>query len=75
MIKNKFSLLIPGMLLLLAGCNDKIYDKSYYSAHIDEAKKVSEKCQNGEITDDNCKNANSALYQEKRSKIMNDMFR
>ncbi|WP_158782783.1 EexN family lipoprotein [Pantoea sp. BAV 3049] len=63
------------MLIGLSGCNDKVYDTSYYSSHMDEAKKVSEKCKNGEITDDNCKNANAALYKEKRKQIMSEMFR
>ena len=65
-------LLIP---LFLAGCNDKIYDESYYSAHLDEAAKVIEQCTAGKVTNDNCQNAKSAIYKIERTKIMNDMLR
>ena len=65
-------LLIP---FLLAGCNDKIYDESYYAENIDEATKIVEQCKAGTVTNDNCKNAKAAIYIKKKTKIMNDMLR
>ena len=60
---SKCFFIIP---LILAGCNDKIYDVSYYSEHLDEATKVVEQCKAGTVSNDNCKNAESALYKEKK---------
>ncbi|HDQ1643801.1 EexN family lipoprotein [Escherichia coli] len=59
---------------LLTGCEDKIYDVSYYKEHQDEAQKISDKCKAGEITNNNCKNANEALYDIKRKEIINQML-
>ncbi|HCI9168901.1 TPA: EexN family lipoprotein [Escherichia coli] len=59
---------------LLAGCDDKIHDVSYYKEHHEEAQNVSDKCKAGEITNDNCKNANEALYDLKRKEIMSQML-
>ena len=69
---SKCFLIIP---LILAGCNDKIYDVSYYSEHLDEATKVVEQCATGKVTDDNCKNAADAIQKVKRKKIISDLHR
>ena len=69
---SKCFFIIP---LILAGCNDKIYDVSYYSEHLDEATKVVEQCKAGTVSNDNCKNAESALYKEKRKKMFPDLHR
>ncbi|EHX6295747.1 EexN family lipoprotein [Salmonella enterica] len=65
-------LIIP---FILTGCNDKIYDEVYYSAHLDEAIKVIEQCKARTVTDDNCKNAKSAVYKEHRKKMFSDLHR
>ena len=67
-----FLAIVP--VLFLAGCNDKIYDVSYYSEHLDEATKVMEQCKAGKVTDDNCKNAHTALMKKKRKDVVGSMF-
>ncbi|HEE9967910.1 TPA: EexN family lipoprotein [Escherichia coli] len=69
---SKCFFIIP---LILAGCNDKVYDVSYYSEHLDEATKVVEQCATGKVTDDNCKNAADAIQKVKRKKIISDLHR
>ncbi|MHA6187818.1 EexN family lipoprotein [Escherichia coli] len=53
------------MCFALSACNEKVYDVSYYSEHLDEAAKVMEQCKAGTVTDDNCKNAAEALSKKK----------
>ena len=67
MKKLLLMIIIP---FIITGCNDKIYDEVYYSAHLDEAIKVVEQCEAGTVTNDNCKNAKDAIYKEKRNKII-----
>ncbi|EBL9679041.1 EexN family lipoprotein [Citrobacter portucalensis] len=66
MKKFVFTLLI---CTFISGCKDKIYDVSYYSEHLDEASSVIAKCKAGEVTDDNCKNAQLALDKKKGENI------
>lgn len=74
-MKNMALTVIPLIMLVLSGCKDKVYDVSYYSSHIDKAKEVAQQCETGEVTDDNCKNANKAIYKEKRKEVMHSIFR
>ena len=70
--------ILPALLfvpIVLVGCNEKIYDVSYYSEHLDEAAKVMEKCKTGDVTDDNCKNAGEAIQMQKRKEVLSSMFK
>lgn len=49
----------------LTGCNDKVYDTDYWFAHQDEAKQTLEKCQSGEVANQNCDNARAAISKQK----------
>lgn len=49
----------------LTGCNDKIYDTDYWFAHQDEAKQMLEKCQSGDVANQNCDNAKAAISKQK----------
>lgn len=68
-------LLVLATFFVLSGCNEKVYDTTYYSAHIDEAQKVSEQCASGKTSGDNCKNANEAIRKEKSEKAFKEMLR
>ncbi|HDR2623679.1 TPA: EexN family lipoprotein [Enterobacter chuandaensis] len=68
-MKNKVSIICFLIMPVLYGCNDKIYDVSYYKEHKDVAIDISLKCKGGEVADDNCKNANEALRQIKSNEL------
>lgn len=52
---------LVSVCLFLSACGDKVYDKSYYTEHLDEAKQVVEKCKSGEMSGENCHNAQGAV--------------
>ncbi|ECA1660385.1 hypothetical protein DKF69_22525 [Salmonella enterica] len=71
-MKNLAMLIFAG--LVLSGCNEKVYDVSYYSEHLDEAVRVMEQCKAGTVTDDNCKNAAEALSKKKGNDFRKKML-
>ncbi|UCQ29611.1 EexN family lipoprotein (plasmid) [Edwardsiella tarda] len=71
-MKNIILLILVGSVL--AGCNEKVYDVSYYSEHLSEASKVIEQCKAGSVTGDNCKNADEALKKKASKDVMNRLF-
>lgn len=58
--------------LYLTGCGEeKIYDTSYYKSHIDEGKQILIKCSSGEIGNQNCTNAKTAISENKNTSTYN----
>lgn len=74
-MKNKLSAICFLIMPVLCGCNDKIYDVSYYKEHKDVAIDISLKCKAGKVTDDNCGNANEALRQIKSSELFKNTLK
>ncbi|SEL88172.1 hypothetical protein SAMN04487787_12814 [Kosakonia sacchari] len=50
-------ILLLGIIGLLTGCNEKVYEASFYQSNPDQAKEVLKKCQSGDMTGKNCGNA------------------
>ena len=73
-MKIKVAITTLAFVMVLTGCNEKIYDVSYYIEHQDEAVKVMEQCKTGEVADDNCKNAAESLKKKTHDKIINKVF-
>nr|WP_290430164.1 EexN family lipoprotein [Shigella sonnei] len=53
---------------LLAACEDKVYDVSYYAEHLEQAQDVVEKCSKGDMSGQNCENAREAIQKSNRVK-------
>ncbi|HAX4907212.1 TPA: EexN family lipoprotein [Escherichia coli] len=65
-------------VFMLAGCKEKVYAVEYYTSNPAEAAKTIEQCRKGEITDQNCDNARTALEQIKKEeykKKLRETFR
>ncbi|EFS3795138.1 EexN family lipoprotein [Escherichia albertii] len=72
----KKAILIPltTAIVILTGCNEKIYDVDYYVNNIKEAEQMQQKCEKGEVANKNCENARNALKQINRKKTISSMF-
>ncbi|MGE1563640.1 EexN family lipoprotein [Pantoea septica] len=62
------------ILIALAGCKDEVHDKDYYYKNLGEARTVAQKCQDEQMSGDNCSNAKAALYldSQKNGKVMHN---
>ena len=60
---KKITLIIPFFLI---ACSDPVQSVDYYLEQLDEAEKVKEKCEvtQGSKEDQNCINADKALYRD-----------
>lgn len=65
---------ILAALTALTGCKEEVHDSDYYYNHLSEARDVAQKCQNGEISGENCANAKDALFKnnQKNGKVMHN---
>lgn len=59
---------------LLAACEDKVYDVSYYTEHLEQAQDVVEKCSKGDMSGQNCENARGAIQKEQSGKAFKNMM-
>ncbi|EBK6854656.1 hypothetical protein DRC69_23730 [Salmonella enterica] len=81
MNKSRNVIIASSMLFavfMLAGCKEKVYAIEYYTSNPAEAAKTIEQCRKGEITDQNCDNARTALEQIKKEeykKKLRETFR
>ncbi|EPP6039562.1 EexN family lipoprotein [Escherichia coli] len=81
MNKSRNVIIASSMLFavfMLAGCKEKVYTVEYYTSNPAEAAKTIEQCRKGEITDQNCDNARTALEQIKKEeykKKLRETFR
>ncbi|EHQ9216188.1 TPA: EexN family lipoprotein [Escherichia coli] len=81
MNKSRNVIIASSMLFaafMLAGCKEKVYAVEYYTSNPAEAAKTIEQCRKGEITDQNCDNARTALEQIKKEeykKKLRETFR
>ncbi|KYV70076.1 hypothetical protein AMK83_12840 [Escherichia coli] len=82
MINKSRNVIIASSMLfavfMLAGCKEKVYAVEYYTSNPAEAAKTIEQCRKGEITDQNCDNARTALEQIKKEeykKKLRETFR
>lgn len=57
-------LFLMAVVVMVTACKEKIYDVNYYYEHQEEAKSIVEKCKKGEVTDDNCKNAQDGIFKK-----------
>ncbi|EFJ2527036.1 EexN family lipoprotein [Escherichia coli] len=81
MNKSRNVIIASSMLFavfMLAGCKEKVYAVEYYTSNPAEAAKTIEQCRKGDITDQNCDNARTALEQIKKEeykKKLRETFR
>ena len=81
MNKSRNVIIASSMLFavfMLSGCKEKVYAVEYYTSNPAEAAKTIEQCRKGEITDQNCDNARTALEQIKKEeykKKLRETFR
>lgn len=59
---------------LLAACEDKVYEVSYYTEHLEQAQDVVEKCSKGDMSGQNCENAREAIQKEQSGKAFKNMM-
>nr|WP_172692527.1 EexN family lipoprotein [Escherichia coli] len=59
---------------LLAACEDKVYDVSYYTEHLEQAQDVVEKMQQRDMSGQNCENAREAIQKEQSGKAFKNMM-
>lgn len=59
---------------LLAACEDKVYDVSYYTEHLEQAQDVVEKCSKGDMSGQNYENAREAIQKEQSGKAFKNMM-
>lgn len=52
--------LMVGMFSLV-GCEEKVYDVTYYKDHVREARDIVLKCRAGDMSGDNCANSKQAI--------------
>jgi len=64
-------ILVLGMIGLLAGCGEKVYDSAYYQANPDKAEETLKRCESGELTGQNCDNASKG-YDAYKAKAFKD---
>lgn len=57
--------------IFLSACGEKVYDKTYYADHLDEAKQVVEKCKSGDMSGENCQNAKGAVNDAAMKELLN----
>lgn len=72
MIDLRKVIIVTAGCLFISACEPKVYDESYYSAHIEEAKEVVQKCESGDISGDNCLNAKTAINKANAKKWLKD---
>ncbi|EDW8942692.1 EexN family lipoprotein [Salmonella enterica subsp. enterica] len=65
---------LAAAMLVLTGCEEKIYDVDYYVNNIKEAEQMQKQCEQGKVTNKNCENARKALEQINRKKAISSMF-
>ncbi|MCL0914189.1 EexN family lipoprotein [Escherichia coli] len=70
----KRNIIIVAFISLIgaSGCDNKIYDVSYYK---EQAMETIKQCKDGSIKDENCKNAKEAIRELNSEKLFRDTLK
>lgn len=73
----KRNIIIVAFISLIgaSGCDNKIYDVSYYKEHKEQAMEMIKQCKDGSIKDENCKNAKEAIRELNSEKLFRDTLK